>query len=182
MADDLYAANVLEIQRTVAFTWISTLMNPFQCAHDVHIPAYTAAIELAEQIYGTGSMRIQHGRQSNAFLLDVEVVGPLYWICVKCRHPSVRRRGIAILRGMHRREGMWDSDIAAVVADRIVAVEEASLGDQELPSEEARVHGLPFAFDGDLWPLELSVTFQSKPFGVFGDWMVWQEQIELDGN
>jgi hypothetical protein len=178
--DDLYAANVLKIQRTVAFTWVSTVMDPYQCAHDIHIPAYTAAVELAEQIYGTGSMRIQHARQSNTFLLEVEVVGPLYWICVKCRHPAVRRRAIAVLRSMHHREGMWCSDIAAAVADRVVAVEEASLGDQELPSEVARVHGLPFAFEQDVGPFGLSVTFQSKPFGVYGDWMVWQEQIPVD--
>jgi hypothetical protein len=178
--DDLYAANVLEIQRTVAVTWISTLMDPYQCAHDAHIPAYTAAVELAEQIYGTGSMRIQHARQANTFLLEVEVVGPLYWICVKCRHPAVRRRAIAVLRSMHHREGMWCSDIAAVVADRVVAVEEASLGDQDLPSEEARVHGMPFAFEQDVGPFGLSVTFQSKAFGVYGDWLVWQEQIPFD--
>jgi hypothetical protein len=176
-ADDLYAANVLEIQRTVAITWVSTVMSPYQCAHDAHIPAYTAAVVLAEQIYGTGSMRIQHARQANTFLLEVEVVGPLYWICVKCRHPAVRRRAIAVLRGMHHREGMWCSDIAAAVADRIVAVEEASISGQELPSEKARVHSLPFAFEEDVGPLGLSVTFQSKPFGVYGDWSVWQEQI-----
>jgi hypothetical protein len=178
--DDLYAGNVLEIQRTVAFTWISTLMDPYQCAHDAHIPAYTAAVVLAEQIYGTGSMRIQHARQANTFLLEVEVVGPLYWICVKCRHPAVRRRAIAVLRGMHHREGMWCSDIAAAVADRVVAVEEASLSGQELPSEEARVHGMPFAFEQDVGPFGLSVTFQSKAFGVYGDWLVWQEQIPFD--
>jgi hypothetical protein len=179
-ADDLYAANVLEIQRTVAFTWISTVMDPYQCAHDAHIPAYEAAVVLAEQIYGTGTMRIQHARQANTFLLEVEVVGPLYWICVKCRHPTVRRRAIAVLRGMHHREGMWCSDIAAVVADRVVAVEEASLSGQELPSEAARVHGMPFAFEHDVGPFGLSVTFQSKAFGVYGDWFVWQEQIPFE--
>ena len=179
-ADDLYAANVLEIQRTVAYTWVSTLMSPYQCAHDAHLPAYTAAVVLAEQIYGTGTMRIQHARQANTFLLEVEVVGPLYWICVKCRYPEVRRRAIAVLRGMHHREGMWCSDIAAAVAERVVAVEEASLNGQELPSEEVRVHGMPFGFEGDVGSLGLSVTFQTKPFGVYGDWMVWQEQIALD--
>lgn len=181
-ADDLYAANVLEIQRTVAYTWVSTLMTPYQCAHDVHIPAYTAAVVLAEQIYGAGNMRIQHSRQVSTFLLEVETVGPLYWICVKCRHPAVRRRAIAVLRGMHRREGMWDSNIAAIVADRVVAVEEASLNGQGLPNEEARVHGTPFAFEGDVGPLGLLVTFQSKPFGVYGEWSVWQEQIAMNGH
>lgn len=178
-ADDLYAANVLEIQRLVAYTWVSTLMTPYQCAHDAHIPAYTAAIILAEQIYGTGDTRIQHSRQANTFILEVETVGPLYWICVKCRHPAMRRRAIAVLRSMRRREGMWDSSIAAVVADRVVAVEETSLDGQGLPTEEVRIHGTPFAFEGDAGPLGLLVSFQSKPFGVYGDWSVWQEQIPM---
>jgi hypothetical protein len=178
--DDLYAANVLEIQCTVAYTWVSTLMTPYQCAHDAHIPAYRAAVVLAEQIYGTGSMRIQHARQSNTFLLEVEIVGPLYWICVKCRHPVVRRRAITVLRSMHRREGMWDSDIAAIVADCVVAAEEASLDIQGLPTEEVRVHGTPFAFEEDVGPFGLSVTLRSKPFGVYGDWSVWQEHVSME--
>jgi hypothetical protein len=39
---------------------------------------------------------------------------------------------------------------------------------------------MPFGFEGDVGSLGLSVTFQTKPFGVYGDWMVWQEQIALD--
>lgn len=180
IADDHYAANVLEIQRIVANSWVSTVMDPYQCAHDAHIPAYTAAVVLAEQIYGTGNMQIRHARRASTFLLDVEIVGPLHWVCIKCRDPAVRRRAIAVMRSMNRREGMWNSKIAAAIAERVMVVEEAGLDWPGLPSEAARIHGLPFAFDADVGPLGVLVTFQSKPFGVYEDWSVWQEQVTLE--
>lgn len=178
--DDSYAANVLEIQRIVAYTWVSTAMNPFQCAHDSHIPVYTAAVVLAEQLSDFASTRNKRAGEANNFLLDVEIVGPIYWVCVKCREPAVRRRAIAVLRNLQRREGMWDSRIAATVADRVVTIEEAGFIAGGLPSEGVRIHGLPFALDRDIGPLSCLVAFQTKPFGVYGEWSVWQEHIPLD--
>jgi hypothetical protein len=177
--DDQYAANVLEIQRIVALTWVSTSMNPFQCAHDAHIPTYTAAVILAEQLSSLASARNKRAGQASTFLLDVEIVSPLFWLSVKCREPSVRRRAIAVQRGLQRHEGLWDSRIAAAIAERIMEIEEAEVGGARLPSEEARVHGLPFARDENVGASACLVCFMTKPFGVYGEWSVWQEEIPL---
>lgn len=180
--DDAYASNVVEIQQIVAYTWLSTCMTPFQCAHDVHIPAYTRAIVLAEQLSSIASKRVKSKGKAVTFLLDVEIVGPLYWILVKCREPTVRRRANTVMRGLSRREGIWDSRILAAIAERVVAVEEADLMDGGLPSEETRVHSLPFANETNLEPLGYLTTFHTKPFGVYGDWSIWQEHVKLDVN
>jgi hypothetical protein len=161
---DLYACNILEIQRLVAYTWVSVATTPFETSHDVHIPAYTAAVCLAEQLPALAS---SHTR---TFTLDVEIVGPIHWVSIKCREPAVRRRAIAVLRSMHRHEGMWDSRMAAIIAKRVVAVEEAGIGVEELPSEEARVH---YSFT-DSWPgvrsASYSITHRMKPDGVYEEW------------
>lgn len=144
---DQYACNVLEIQRLVAYTWVSVATTPFECAHDAHIQAYTMAVSLAEQLPALAIVHTQSARHTNTFTLDVELIGPIHWVAIKCREPTVRRRAIAVLRGMHRREAMWDSKMAAIIAERVVAIEEEALlgglGNGEmllLPGEEARVH------------------------------------------
>jgi hypothetical protein len=178
--DDLYAANVLGIQWIVAYTWISTVMDPFQCAHDAHLPAYTAAVVLAEELATFATTRDKPARKANNFLLDVEIVGPVYYVSIKCREPSVRRRAIAVLGDMQRREGLWDSKVAAAVARRVVAVEEASLDERGWPTEEVRVHSLPFTSEADMGLAGGVATFMTKPFGVYEDWVMWEEQIPFN--
>jgi hypothetical protein len=168
---DLYACNILEIQRLVAYTWVSVTTTPFESTHDTHLPAYTAAVDLAEQLPALASSHALSDRYSRTFTLDVEIVGPIHWIAIKCREPSVRRRAIRVLRGMHRREGMWDSTIATVIAERVVAIEEVGLlGDGGLPKEEARVH---YSFTGNWSGVtsdNYSITHRMKPQGVYSDW------------
>lgn len=171
---DLYACNILEIQRLVAYTWVSVATTPFETSHDDHLQAYAAAVSLAENLPALASSHAQSGRFIRSFTLDVEIVGPLHWIAIKCRDPAVRRRAIAVLRGMHRHEGMWDSRMAVIIAERVAAVEEAGLGlevgDGILPSEQARVH----YSSTDSWPgvtaAGYSITHQMKPDGVYGRW------------
>lgn len=177
---ELYACNVLEIQRLVAYTWVSVATSPFETAHDLHIQAYTAAVSLAEQLPALASAHTQSSRYINTFTADVELVGPIHWVAINCREPSVRRRAIAVLRGLHRREGLWDSRMAAAIAERVVAIEEAGLvlGDGE-PSEEARVH---YSFT-DSWAGVASdcysITHRLKPGGVWGEWADRVEHFTL---
>ena len=62
------------------------------------------------------------------FIIDMGIIGPLYLVGHKCRHPRLRREAVSLLRrsAMHR-EGMWDSTAAAFVS-RIIAIEEAEAG------------------------------------------------------
>jgi len=178
---DQYASNVLEIQRLVAYTWVSVATTPFECAHDFHIPAYTAAVSLAENLPALARAHTQSARHANAFTLDVELVGPIHWVAIKCREPTVRRRAIAVLRGMRRREAMWDSKMAAFIAERVVAIEEEGSGDDEsrLPREEARVHyshtdsWAGVAGDG------FQITHRLKTRGVWGEWVERAENFTL---
>lgn len=180
--NDLYASNVVHIQRLVTQIWLSVAMTPLECAHDPHIAAFTEIVTLAEQLRAIASMQNQHTRYSNAFVLDVELVGPLHWVSIKCRDPVVRRRAIAVMRGTQRREGLWDSKIAIAVADRVVAVEEAGLQDGELPAEEARVHGafVPTWMDTGARGWKHVLGFSMKPYGVYEDWLEWREEVVLE--
>lgn len=58
------------------------------------------------------------------FSLSLGVVTPLYLCATRCRESSVRHHSIALMSYCQRREGLWDSDLAARIAKRIVTIEE----------------------------------------------------------
>lgn len=59
------------------------------------------------------------------FSLSLGLITPLYMTASRCRDPTIRRRALHLLHTCNRKEGIWDSSLAALVAQRIVEIEEA---------------------------------------------------------
>ncbi len=59
-----------------------------------------------------------------SFSAALGIVMPLFMVATKCRNPLLRRQAIALLRLSSRREGMWDSELAARIGMWIAEVEE----------------------------------------------------------
>ncbi|KAF4976511.1 hypothetical protein FZEAL_6829 [Fusarium zealandicum] len=72
------------------------------------------------------------------FSADLGVVAPLFVVATKCRDPSLRRQAIQLLRSSARREGMWDSEMAAHISTWVMNLEESdalAMGVESLPIE-----------------------------------------------
>lgn len=175
------AATILEIQQIVALTWLNRSLIPEESAADADIPLYERAVSLAETL--TPSERDRNPTlPASTFLFDMEIVSPLYLVAIKCRHPIIRRRAIALLRRYVRREGLWDSVKAAAVAERVMELEEVELevlDGSVLPREEIRVANCHIDSGPGLNPSGHKVTFFTMPEGVRGKWHVWDEWLEL---
>ena len=61
---------------------------------------------------------------SPVFTLMPGCVNVLYLTAARCRNPEIRHRALDLLRKCNRREGLWDSRIAAHIAENVVAIEE----------------------------------------------------------
>ncbi|PHH64966.1 hypothetical protein CDD81_3603 [Ophiocordyceps australis] len=59
-----------------------------------------------------------------SFSADLGIVPPLFVVATKCREPRLRRQAIQLLSSSARREGMWDSQLAARIGQWIMQVEE----------------------------------------------------------
>ncbi|OTB07766.1 hypothetical protein M426DRAFT_52885 [Hypoxylon sp. CI-4A] len=59
-----------------------------------------------------------------SFSADLGIVPPLFVVATKCRDPVIRRQAIQLLRTSSRREGMWDSELAARIGLWIMEIEE----------------------------------------------------------
>jgi len=77
--------------------------------------------------------------EATPFTMDLGIIHPLFFIATKCRNWSLRRRAIVELRRAGR-EGVWEGPIMAVVAERILQIEEAGLPWGEAIPERNRLH------------------------------------------
>lgn len=179
------AAATLEIHQLAALTWLNRSLTNRESATDADIPLYERAVCLAESLQQsttpqTTLTKSQH--QPSTFLFDMEFVSPLYLCAMKCRQPLIRRRAIAALRRCTRREGLWDSQKAAAIAERIAEVEEEGmevLDGSVLPSEERRVHFCHIDSKPGVDPTGHGLTFHALPEGPEGGWRVWTEVLVL---
>ncbi|KAG6359010.1 hypothetical protein INS49_012530 [Diaporthe citri] len=55
------------------------------------------------------------------------IIMSLWLVAFRCRHPLLRRRALGLLRVSRRQEGMWMSTSAAVVAQKLIEIEEAGM-------------------------------------------------------
>jgi hypothetical protein len=106
---DLDATKVLLIHLCVVTVWLDTSTYAGECSSDAHNGTLEMAVRLGEAIQAHAGTREQREQYPTTFLFDMEVVSPIYFVCIKCRHPQIRRRAIALLRQTFRREGLWDS-------------------------------------------------------------------------
>lgn len=84
------------------------------------------------------------------FSMDMNIVGPLFSIAHRCRDPLIRRRAIALLYRAPLQEGLWHSFLTAQVAEKIVKIEEAGLGEVKSSAdvpEENRITETQVQFD-----------------------------------
>ncbi|KAI7525808.1 hypothetical protein KC317_g21196 [Hortaea werneckii] len=111
------------------------------------------------------------------------IVSPMYFVATKCRHPQIRRRAIKLLRHTKRRESLWDSNVSAAIAERVVAIEEQHLSPRSIdqfPEEKHRIHNSHIQSVSSEDPTKHAVTFYTKPYGIDAQWRIWQESIFLD--
>ena len=107
-------------------------------------------LELASLIIQSCDMDPESHKQQPQFSQDMAIVAPLYAIAHRCRDPVVRRKAISLLYASPRQEGVWNSILAARVAEKVMGIEEEGLGyvtcSQDVP-DWARLNDMEVKFD-----------------------------------
>lgn len=60
------------------------------------------------------------------FCLDNGILVPLYEVATMCRDPVIRRKAVSILRLAPRQEGVFNSHLLAMAAEKAIEIEEAA--------------------------------------------------------
>jgi hypothetical protein len=91
---------------------------------DDYCPVYDQIIDLANAILTTDGTGSNSTSRNASFSLDLVTIGPIFELARRCRDPRIRRKALDVMRTCHRREGMWDSELAVLVLERVIAIEE----------------------------------------------------------
>ncbi|KAI4112873.1 MAG: hypothetical protein LQ345_006042 [Seirophora villosa] len=100
-----------------------------QTSWDDQLPIYEELIDMATVIFDAQDTSAgREHRVKPIFQMDHSMIGNLFGIVHRCRDPYLRRRAIALLYKVPRQEGIWNSQLTARCAERIMNIEEAGLG------------------------------------------------------
>ncbi|KAF4948577.1 hypothetical protein FSARC_13697 [Fusarium sarcochroum] len=178
---DHSAANLIRVMSQA--TAVGLLVGPAadETAWDTHKATYEEIIRLVESL-------IDNAQGSQRFHFEMGLISPLHLVAWKCRWPSLRRTGLALLRASSRRECLYDARLYYAVFSRIMAIEEADFNQpldgqcaqHDLPPENARIHHficetLPLGKYG-VYLLKLF----SRPKWPDPEWRLHTEHIYLD--
>lgn len=111
------------------------------------------------------------------FTLDSCIIGPLYNVATLCRDPIIRRKAVHVLRSARRQEGVYNSQVTAMAAEKVIAIEEAAaaakLGSDyceddisfltEIVSETRQVGGYPIGESSQV-PQSVRLTYAYPKF------------------
>jgi hypothetical protein len=86
--------------------------------------------------------------EATPFTMELGIVHPLFFVACKCRDWSLRRRAVAQLKRAGK-EGVWEGPIVAVLAQRIVELEEEGLENGQFVPEQNRFHEIKKNVDYD---------------------------------
>jgi len=196
-------AGDLHVWYLTARTWIESSHTPFETEFDAHLEKFQKIIELGEQLfYKEGS---PYQTPVASFTFEKGILPPVFFVAMRCRHRILRRRAILLLKkASPRRVGMWNAELLAACAERIIQIEEEGMGpvseaEDEWPAEEKRIHGSDGIASQDYWvPPEVAMTsvvkgrteysrkgtrvqsvkYMMRPDGVEGKWKIRDEVIK----
>ena len=149
----LQGAAVLKINHRITALHIEYHgQDAAQSSHcwDPHRRECEEIVELASSIVKANSKKANDGSEKPDFSMDQNIVTPVFSIAHRCRDPIIRRRAISLLYSAPRQEGLWHSIITARVAEKIMMIEEAGLGEVKSSADvpdENRISDIDVQFD-----------------------------------
>lgn len=167
------AGMLLRVQRTVIQIFFDKARaGPSECAFDESLPLFQKGIEEAEMYTElTAQMDQQHDqsqRSRRVFTTAMDIVMALFVMTTRCRDAKLRRRALAMLKTCNRTEGIWDSQMCSIVAERFIQLEEsAALPDGFIP-EGARIYEMDVSLEEDGGQVIFKRHVRNQD-GTFGD-------------
>jgi hypothetical protein len=144
--EDKLAMSTLKIGYYTTYTASACVHDASQMSFDVYLDSFKAIVYHADVLVNntvntpssTQEQRMRSGAAAN-FTFDTCLVPALYYVALRCRHPSTRRAAIALLSRNLPREGLWDPGLYRIIAERIVEIEEKEVDGSGWPVERTRL-------------------------------------------
>lgn len=152
---------ILQLWRTTISMLLNVELQFGELGWDTFEPDFSKLIAIAEKFVRNSAMldgtvsapsgsKIETCKSTQSF--SIGIITPLFLTATRCRDPAIRRSACEVLKACNRSESMWNSQLAAVVCERIIELEEAGLSIVTSSSHiplEARILGMDIAFGSE---------------------------------
>ncbi|KAE8372318.1 hypothetical protein BDV26DRAFT_103252 [Aspergillus bertholletiae] len=122
--------SLLRLQRTITWILLSGYGPGREMDYDNFLPQFQQCVVLAGEV--AAAHQRYSGSSRSTFTPEIGLIPVLYIIGAKCRHPTVRREVLSILRRQLIREASWDSISTARVVERVIKIEEGAAGEEQI--------------------------------------------------
>lgn len=193
------AVHLLTVHYLTVYVWLRVCTTAGEMAADAYVSEFEQLVQHAEKVVKPVTNKAAATTKTALPPLvsfDIQILAPLYYTAMKCRHAGIRRRALALLQYAPRREGLWNAHVAYATAKHVIHFEESKCDEKGWPDETVRVHGLPFPDDesrvakdmdatvsvvfSPAYPAMLATEFKTKPWGLTGAWHTTHEYIKPD--
>ncbi len=158
-------ASFLKLHQKLLFILLGGLKCYHECLFDQFLPEFTEVVAIAESLLCHPHLAHSAGRA--VFVFDPNIILPLLVVAIKCRNWVIRRKAIELLRANPRREGTWDSSLAAAIGSWHMTLEEEGLQTGDFVPEKSRVRMAGVKQDFEQRTAHLSASQQVDGETVF---------------
>ncbi|CZR57815.1 uncharacterized protein PAC_07704 [Phialocephala subalpina] len=115
------AALLLEMQHMIAS--ILAVAGPYsqETIFDRFEQDFSQTVALASRLL---TMSPAEAYESSLPTFDMGILPQLYFVASRCRHPSIRRQALHLLRQGPSQEGIWHREMLTNIAERLMCLEE----------------------------------------------------------
>jgi hypothetical protein len=117
-------AGLVYIQYATAKIFLATAPTQSESFFDEYINLFRSIVDTSMRIAQDIAVSQSVPR---LFSFDLGLIASLFYTATKCRDPDIRRKAVACLRIVPAREGVWDANEAALVAEEAIAWEERNI-------------------------------------------------------
>ncbi|KAK5061418.1 hypothetical protein LTR84_007961 [Exophiala bonariae] len=148
---------------------LSNILNMYEIAFDKFNALFQTMVDHASRI-----IIPQSKGPRPVFMFETRFIPQLFFVATKCRHPTIRRQAIKLLRLGPEVENTWKADTLADIAERVVGTEESGNINGTFRLEPCSV-GLPPENHRMCWDRITELPGSDGQPANFHQFVIWQQ-------
>lgn len=125
--EDAITANSLKASHYCSYIFTACGTSASEMVFDQHLDGFKALINHARITLDSMGRSTSSSSPAANFTFEVSIIPFLYFTACHCRCPVTRREAVSLLKRNPPREGLWDAQQHAAIANRIIEIEENEL-------------------------------------------------------
>ncbi|KAJ5707876.1 hypothetical protein N7488_007677 [Penicillium malachiteum] len=144
------------------FVILSVCVSPVRVSTDAYTQNFRTIVEQASIALNNS---VQNNGALSPYTFEISVGLPLWFTCLRCREPIIRRAALSLLASSHRIQGLSKREHGITLVEKIMELEEAHFLSTS-PSNRTpnTTEGIATPINEQPWPYHSDMSSPSSPF------------------